>query len=299
VTAIPDIGFQGVAYERLSSGAIGPTIPAVSITFVSEDNLIKRTVTTNAYGSYRVNLVQGRYRVTAQHPNYNNYSSFPGFFVVTGTGYQTGNFFLKKVTNPPTAAANTVRIDEDSTYAFSAADFHFSDIDGDSLRSVKITTLQTAGTLELNNADVRLNQVISVGAIGAGKLTFTPAANANGDGYASFGFSVNDGSLDYTMTIDVTAVPAMGFRGFAYERLSSGAIGPTIPAVSITFVSENNLIKRTVTTNAYGSYRVNLGQGRYRVTAQHPDYNDYSSFPGFFVVTGTGYQTGNFFLKRR
>ena len=44
----------------------------------------------------------------------------------------------------------------------------------------------------------------------AGNLKFTPAANANGTGYDSFKFTVNDGTADSsassTMTIDVTAV---------------------------------------------------------------------------------------------
>ncbi|NIM17839.1 MAG: hypothetical protein GTO45_38170 [Candidatus Aminicenantes bacterium] len=38
-----------------------------------------------------------RYVVTAKHPGYQNYSSAPGFFVVTGSGFQTGNIFLKKI----------------------------------------------------------------------------------------------------------------------------------------------------------------------------------------------------------
>ena len=48
--------------------------------------------------------------------------------------------------------------------------------------------------------------------IDAGKLIYTPPANANGSGYASFTFKVNDGTDDsasaYTLTIDVTAVAA-------------------------------------------------------------------------------------------
>ncbi len=43
-----------------------------------------------------------------------------------------------------------------------------------------------------------------------GRLIFTPAADENGAGHASFGFTVSDGDLDSavacTMTVDVTAV---------------------------------------------------------------------------------------------
>ena len=113
--------------------------------------------------------------------------------------------------NPPTASDNTVTTDEDTAYTFDAADFNFSDIDtGDALASVKITGLETAGTLQLSGADVTQDQVITAANIDADNLTFTPAANANGDPYATFRFSVNDGEADstasYTMTIDVTPV---------------------------------------------------------------------------------------------
>ena len=112
---------------------------------------------------------------------------------------------------PPTAADNTVTTDEDTAYTFDAADFNFSDVDiGDTLASVKVTSLETAGALRLSGADVTENEVISATDIDADNLTFTPAANANGDPYASFRFSVNDGTDDsaasHTITIDVTAV---------------------------------------------------------------------------------------------
>ena len=112
--------------------------------------------------------------------------------------------------NPPTASSATVTTSEDAAYAFAASDFGFMDDDGDTLASVKITTLESAGDLELDGTGVALNQVITKADIDANKLTFTPAADVNGSAYATFGFKVNDGTDDsastYTMTIDVTAV---------------------------------------------------------------------------------------------
>ena len=115
------------------------------------------------------------------------------------------------VNDPPTAADSTVTTDEDTAYAFAASDFNFADTDaGDTLAGVTITALESAGDLELDGTDVTLNQVITTADIDAGKLTFTPAENANGSAYATFGFKVNDGTADstdaYTMTVDVTAV---------------------------------------------------------------------------------------------
>ncbi|MFO7905365.1 MAG: DUF4347 domain-containing protein [Pirellulaceae bacterium] len=110
----------------------------------------------------------------------------------------------------PTAGDSTVTTDEDTTYTFSAADFNFSDVDGDTLEQVKITSLESAGSLQLSGVDVTLDQVISRADIDAGNLTFTPAPDANGSGYDSFGFKVHDGTeysaSSYTMTVDVAAM---------------------------------------------------------------------------------------------
>ncbi|MCP4968896.1 MAG: DUF4347 domain-containing protein, partial [bacterium] len=111
---------------------------------------------------------------------------------------------------PPTAADNTISTHEDTTDTFAAANFNYSDADGDAMVSVKITSLETLGALQLNSVDVTLNQVITKADIDNDLLTFTSAAHGNGAGYDSFGFSVNDGTSDsastYTMTMDVTSV---------------------------------------------------------------------------------------------
>ena len=134
------------------------------------------------------------------------------FTYVANDGTSDSNVATVTITvnDPPTAADNTVTTNEDTTCTFTAADFNFGDINGDSLAQVQITSLETAGSLQLNGADVTLSQVISRADIDAGNLTFTPAANANGAGYDSFGFKVHDGTeysaSGYTMTVDVTAV---------------------------------------------------------------------------------------------
>jgi phosphohistidine phosphatase SixA len=89
-------GYQGGSYERKTDGGIGPVIPGVQISFVSEDGSITRNVTTDRAGRYRIDLARGRYIVSASHAGFENYSTAPGFFVVTGNGYQTGNIFLRR-----------------------------------------------------------------------------------------------------------------------------------------------------------------------------------------------------------
>jgi 3-phytase len=113
------------------------------------------------------------------------------------------------VNDTPTATDNTITINEDSSKTFSVTDFGFNDIDGNSLQSIKITQLPTAGTLQLNGNNVTLNQIITAADIP--NLVFTPVANANGTGYANFKFTVNDGTADSTttntITVNVTSAP--------------------------------------------------------------------------------------------
>ena len=128
----------------------------------------------------------------------------------TLTDTQDISVTVTDVNEAPTAADNTVTTDEDTAYTFTAADFNFSDIDGDPLAGVRITALETAGSLQLSGVDVTLNQVINRADIDAGNLKFIPVANANGAGYDSFGFSVSDGLLESAsssvMTVDVTSI---------------------------------------------------------------------------------------------
>jgi Domain of unknown function (DUF4347)/Bacterial cadherin-like domain/Bacterial Ig domain len=121
------------------------------------------------------------------------------------------------VNDAPAGVNNTVTTLEDTAYVFAAADFGFSDADGNALAAVKIATLPVAGTLTNNGLAVSAGQTVSAADIASGLLRFTPALNANGAGYANFTFQVQDdggtanGGMDLdptarTMTVNVTAV---------------------------------------------------------------------------------------------
>jgi broad specificity phosphatase PhoE len=88
-----------------------------------------------------------------------------------------------------------------------------------------------------------------------------------------------------------------GRTGAAYVREADGSIGPTVPRVTIEFVKEDRSDARSVTTGADGRYSIGLSDGRWLVVATHPDYEDYSSSPGFSVVSGNTRQTLNVFLR--
>src|SRR5204862_1638633 len=75
------------------------------------------------------------------------------------------------------------------------------------LTAVKITTLPGAGTLQNDGVNVTAGQFVSLADINAGKLVFTPVANANGAGYAAFTFQVQDNGATANGGVDLDATP--------------------------------------------------------------------------------------------
>ncbi len=116
-----------------------------------------------------------------------------------------GNHRIQKFLQPMNSIDKTVA--EDNAFALSSSDFSyiFSDIEGDSLVEIKITSLPS-GTLELDSSPVTLDQVIALAEID--NLTYTPYANFSGAD--SFGWNASEGSLyatiDSTVEITVTGV---------------------------------------------------------------------------------------------
>ena len=147
-----------------------------------------------------------------------NGSAFASFTfkVSDGTAESASSYTMtldvSAVNDAPTGSNKTVTTAEDTPYALKAADFGFADVDtDDALASVKITALPGTGkgTLTLDGRAVTANGSVTKAALDAGNLVYTPPANANGTGYASFAFKVSDGAAEsasaYTMTVDVTA----------------------------------------------------------------------------------------------
>ena len=123
------------------------------------------------------------------------------------------------VNDAPAGTDATVTTAEDTAYTFVAADFGFSDaadVPANAFLAVRIASLPVLGTLTNNALPVNVGDFVSVGDITAGLFRYTPPANANGVGYASFTFQVQDNGgtapgvdLDptpNTITFDVTAV---------------------------------------------------------------------------------------------
>src|SRR6185295_9404513 len=133
----------------------------------------------------------------------------------------------------------------------------------DAFFAVRITSQSSAGSLLLSGAAVSAGQMISVANINAGNLVFSPPPNANGAGYASFTFQVQDngstanGGVDTdptarTLSIDVSAVndaPALGNNALSVRQGGSvilsganlSAADVDTPAASLIFTLSNVL----------------------------------------------------------
>jgi hypothetical protein len=154
---------------------------------------------------------------------------------------------VNSVNDAPMGTNNMVTTKQSTPFAFTTAAFGFSDPSDtppNALLAVKISTLPRAGALTLSGAAVSAGQFVSAADISAGKLVFTPAANANAAGYSSFGFQVQDnggtanGGVDLdpvarTLTINVVSannapigsIPTLGNIGV----MGSPALINTVP----------------------------------------------------------------------
>ena len=142
------------------------------------------------------------------------------------TATDTASLVITPVNDAPVSSDSSVSVTEDVAYVFSASDFGYSDIDGDSLSKVRITELPTNGALRLNGVLVTQNQEIIRANIDSGLLTFTTAANQNGVGYDSFVFRLHDGT-EYSgyaaLTTHLSGTFNANADGFVYADLVNGS----------------------------------------------------------------------------
>ncbi|MFM8572557.1 MAG: Calx-beta domain-containing protein [Pirellula sp.] len=125
---------------------------------------------------------------------------------------------------PEGPTGKSITPNEDTTYTFTPANFGYQDGFTDPKDSpannfikVVITTLPTAGTIQLNGQNISAGTAISLRDLQEGNLKYIPVANASGSPYATLTFQVRDdggtanGGVDTdstprTMTINVLSV---------------------------------------------------------------------------------------------
>lgn len=143
----------------------------------------------------------------------------------------------------PAGADNEATVVEDGAHIFTAAQFGFSDGDGDAFDGVVFTTLPGNGVIVVVDGDGAVVQTLTAGQsvtaaqIAAGLVQYRPDANENGEDSDTFTFQVVDnggtlgGGVDRdqspnTFTFDVTAVndaPVLDLNGATAGTGSSAA----------------------------------------------------------------------------
>jgi VCBS repeat-containing protein len=177
--------------DALSVSAADLVDPALGSVSVNPDGTLHYTPTANTSGPVEI-----RYTV----------SDGQGGIATSVVTVQVGE------NSAPHGTDHTVSLDEDTNHALRVSDFGFVDTDaGQSLAQVRIDALPASGALWLDGSPVTAGQVVSVADVAAGRLVFTPEADAQGAGYASLAFSVQDSAGAYaalpnTLTFDVRAL---------------------------------------------------------------------------------------------
>ncbi|MGZ5016193.1 MAG: DUF4347 domain-containing protein, partial [Methylobacter sp.] len=221
----------------------------------------------------------------------------PNDGTVDGTADSTTKVTATSINDAPTGGNKTVTATEDTTYSFQTGDFTFTDPDaGAAFGGIQMTALPSAGNLWLDanhngsNDDAALtsSSTVSAADIASGYLKFSPAANANGAGYANFSFKVSDGSLyaaaANTLTIDVSAVndkpvATAGATQAYTEKAVAGVIDNTI---TLNDVDDTQITGATVTISAGKTTGDVLA-----VATQNGISGSYNSGTGVLTLTGT------------
>lgn len=120
---------------------------------------------------------------------------------VTGTSTVNGISIANQ--NAPVAGDIAIDSIEDTNYIFKLTDFKFSDGDSnDALQSVKINVPANQGRITLTSLDgrpthdIQSTEAIDVSDIAAGRLIFTPVADAFGAAASKFTYTVSDSDKD-------------------------------------------------------------------------------------------------------
>jgi len=230
VTTLEDTAYVFATADFGFTDLDGGALTAVKIASLPASGTLTNNGVALASGQWvsAADIAAGLLRFTpAVNANGAGYAAF-GFQVLDDGGTANGGVSLDpivrtmsvnvtSVNDAPSGVNHTVTTLEDTPYVLGAADFGFSDADGNALTAVRISSVPAAGALTNNGVTVSAGQTISAADIAAGLLRFTPAANSSGSGYASFTFQVQDdggtanGGVDVdpiarTMTVNVTAV---------------------------------------------------------------------------------------------
>ncbi|HEX5373935.1 MAG TPA: Ig-like domain-containing protein, partial [Aquabacterium sp.] len=222
IAALAQAGGPSVQ-ERAANGTVVGTVVSSSSNLGAS---ISYTLSNSAGGRFTIDASTGVITVANGSALQHDLSS-SHIITVRSTDVSDGSALdvnytitLININDAPQGADTTVTLSEDGQHVFGLSDFGFGDVNDSSanqLLAVKISSLPLAGSLTLDGVAVNAGDTLLASDIALGKLVFTPAANAAGNAYASFGFQVQDdggtalGGIDLdptvrTLTLNVSAV---------------------------------------------------------------------------------------------
>jgi VCBS repeat-containing protein len=149
----------------------------------------------------------------------------------------TATLTVAEVNDAPTGADNTLTVGEDGSYALSASEFGYADIDGNAFVAVTLSTLPATGSLRLDGVTVSAGQSVSAADIAAGKLIFHPAENLSGPAQARFGFRMQDDGGTANGAVDIDA--AERFITFDVTPANDAPV-MTAATPTLTTINEND-----------------------------------------------------------
>ncbi|NDK56956.1 ELWxxDGT repeat protein [Pontibacter fetidus] len=120
----------------------------------------------------------------------------------------------------PFSSGNKINIEAGGTYTFNQNDFKYFDADGDAFEYAEINTLPNAGTILLNNVEVKAGQRINASDLA--NLSYSQAPNSVAPIQASIKYLVNDGysySQPATITITLKADQNITFNESNVEKV--------------------------------------------------------------------------------
>ncbi len=233
-SAVTNFGYSDIENDAM----VG--IKIISIPDVSEGVLKLRTATLANGAEIAQADISNLKFVPASNFNGTAKFDFKVADVADNGGYskdaQTITFTVNAINDAPTAANNTITLDEDSTHIFSIGEFGYSDVENSPISSITIGTLPSAGVLAFDNSTnvIHADDTIDSGSIE--HLTFAPALNENGATYADFTFTVNDGTIESSSanTISLAVTPVNDAPTFT--TLSSAVkTGNANSAITVNF----------------------------------------------------------------
>ncbi|WP_449394900.1 Ig-like domain-containing protein [Devosia riboflavina] len=255
---VQSIVINGVTYTWNGTNIIDPSNSVTDIVGTTLTNI----ATANG-GKFSFNFVTGAWSYTAPASITADITDQFQYTLIDNDGDTASSSVsvtVQDINQAPSGADATIAIGEDTSYALNVANFGFSDSDGDSFKSVIITALPTAGTLTLNGASLLAGATVTLADLNAGLLVFTPAANANGTGYANLKFQVQDnggtspaGSVDTdqsanTLTFNVTAIndAPVVIAGGSMSYTENGAAKIINSSLTLSDVDSNNFTGATI-----------------------------------------------------